>query len=138
MGIKLKNQMIFISLIAVFGALTGCHSKPLLESMTLGITPYRAAVVQGNFVSQEAAAKVRIGMTREAVRNILGTPLLIDPFHPNRWDYVFYFKRGQTDIVTQRHFIVHFNKERVAAYSGAEDLPSEYDLIQAVDGDRKK
>lgn len=116
---------------------TACQSTTPVESMVRSITPYRMSVVQGNFVSREAADKVRIGMSREEVRNILGTPLLIDPFHPDRWDYVFYFKRGTTDLISQRHFIVRFEAERVVGYSGAEQLPSENDLIGAVDGDRK-
>ncbi len=116
--------------------LAGCHGGNPIESTMRTITPYRITVVQGNFVSREAAARVHKGMSREEVRDILGTPLLVDPFHPNRWDYVFYFKRGSTDIVAQRHFIVRFEAERVVGYSGAEQLPSESELIQAVDADR--
>jgi len=54
-----------------------------------GITPYRMEIQQGNFISQEAVAKLKPGMTREEVKLILGTPLLTDIFHGDRWDYVF-------------------------------------------------
>src|SRR5258706_7329133 len=54
-----------------------------------GITPYRMEIQQGNFISQEAVSKLKLGMSREDVKLILGTPLLTDIFHGDRWDYVF-------------------------------------------------
>lgn len=54
------------------------------------ITPYRMDIQQGNYLSQEMVSQLRPGMTREQVRYILGTPLLTDIFHADRWDYVFY------------------------------------------------
>ena len=54
-----------------------------------GITPYRMEIQQGNFLSQEAIIKLKPGMSREEVKLILGTPLLTDIFHGDRWDYVF-------------------------------------------------
>ena len=58
-----------------------------------GITPYKMDVQQGNFVSQEMVAQLKPGMTREQVRAILGTPLVADIFHSNRWDYVYWRER---------------------------------------------
>lgn len=54
------------------------------------ITPYRMDIQQGNYISQEMVSQLRPGMTREQVRFVLGTPLLADIFHADRWDYVFY------------------------------------------------
>jgi len=54
------------------------------------ITPYRMDIQQGNYVSQEMVSQLRSGMTREQVRFVLGTPLLTDIFHADRWDYVYY------------------------------------------------
>lgn len=102
------------------------------------VTPYRVTVVQGNFVSREAAAKLSAGMTREQVRALLGTPLLADMFHANRWDYIFYFKRGSTSVVERRDLTVFFDKDLLARWAGAEDLPSEQDLIALIDGDRRE
>src|SRR6185369_14998386 len=59
--------------------LTGCFLKP-----------HKIDVQQGNFLDQEAIAKLKPGMTRSQVRFLLGTPLITDPFHPERWDYVYY------------------------------------------------
>jgi len=57
-------------------------------------SPYRADVRQGNFQDPEAVARLEKGMTRDQVRFLLGTPLLVDPFRNDRWDYVYYVKRA--------------------------------------------
>lgn len=129
------------ALTAVLGAslLAACSSYNSLTSRVVQrITPYRVTIVQGNFVSSEAAAKLHVGMSREEVRSALGTPLLVDMFHPERWDYVFYFKRGSTAVVEQRDLIVNFNGDTVTSWSGADNLPSEQDLIAMIDGDRRE
>jgi len=118
-------------------ALAGCSSyDSVTQRIAQSITPYRITVVQGNFVSQEKAAQLQVGMTREQVRALLGTPLLADMFHADRWDYLFYFKRGSTSIVQQRDLVVTFAGDRVASWSGADNLPSELDLLADIDGDR--
>lgn len=53
------------------------------------LSPYRIEVQQGNFVTQDMVARLKPGMTRSQVRFALGTPLLTDVFHQDRWDYVF-------------------------------------------------
>ena len=118
-------------------ALAGCSSyDSVTQRIAQSITPYRITVVQGNFVSQEKAAQLQVGMTREQVRALLGTPLLADMFHADRWDYLFYFKRGSTSIVQQRDLVINFSGDRVASWSGADNLPSELDLLADIDGDR--
>ncbi|KVL35655.1 outer membrane protein assembly factor BamE [Burkholderia sp. MSMB1835] len=118
-------------------ALAGCSSyDSVTQRIAQSITPYRITVVQGNFVSQEKAAQLQVGMTREQVRALLGTPLLADMFHADRWDYLFYFKRGSTSIVQQRDLVVNFSGDRVASWTGADNLPSELDLLADIDGDR--
>ncbi|TPW16517.1 MAG: small protein A [Halothiobacillaceae bacterium] len=62
----------------------------LLASFSLaGCAIHRVDVQQGNIVNPEARAKLQTGMTREQVIFLLGTPLIKDPFHKDRWDYVF-------------------------------------------------
>ncbi|MCA7972750.1 outer membrane protein assembly factor BamE [Burkholderia sp. AU39826] len=118
-------------------ALAGCSSyDSVTQRIAQSITPYRITVVQGNFVSQEKAAQLQVGMTREQVRALLGTPLLADMFHADRWDYLFYFKRGSTSIVQQRDLVINFSGDRVASWTGADNLPSELDLLADIDGDR--
>jgi outer membrane protein assembly factor BamE len=55
-----------------------------------GITPYKIEIQQGNFVSQEMVSQLKSGMSKEQVRLVLGTPLLADVFHADRWDYLFW------------------------------------------------
>ena len=54
------------------------------------IQPYRMDIQQGNYISQEMVSQLKIGMTKEQVRYVLGTPLVADIFHADRWDYVYY------------------------------------------------
>ncbi|QQX83890.1 outer membrane protein assembly factor BamE [Cupriavidus necator] len=100
------------------------------------ITPYRINIVQGNFVSREAVSQLREGMTRDQVKFLLGTPLLNDVFHADRWDYVFSFRRGNTPVVQQRRYTVYFEGDRLVKFSG-DELPSEYELIAEIDGMKK-
>jgi outer membrane protein assembly factor BamE len=122
---------------AAVALVAGCSTyDSVTQRIAQSITPYRITVVQGNFVSKEAAAQMQVGMSRAQVRQLLGTPLLSDMFHADRWDYLFYFKRGSTSIVQQRDFVVLFQNDRVASWSGGEDLPSNLELLADIDGDR--
>jgi outer membrane protein assembly factor BamE len=133
-GSRMRGTLIAAAAVAV---LAGCSTyDSLTQRVAQSITPYRITVVQGNFVSKEAAAQMQVGMSRAQVRQVLGTPLLTDMFHADRWDYVFYFKRGSTSIVQQRDFIVLFSGDRVASWSGGDDLPSNLELLADIDGDR--
>ena len=58
------------------------------------LTPYKIDIQQGNVVTPEAIDKLSVGMTKSQVGFILGTPLLADVFHGNRWDYVYYLRKG--------------------------------------------
>jgi len=133
-GSRVRGTLIVAAAVSL---LAGCSTyDSVTQRFAQAITPYRITVVQGNFVSKEAAAQMQVGMSRAQVRQILGTPLLTDMFHADRWDYVFYFKRGSTAVVQQRDFIVHFAGDRVASWSGGEDLPSNLELLAEIDGDR--
>ncbi|UDG82832.1 Outer membrane protein assembly factor BamE [Candidatus Vallotia lariciata] len=103
------------------------------QSIAHLITPYQITIVQGNFVSAEAASMLRVGMSKDEVRSLIGTPLLTDIFHVHRWDYMFYFKRGQTSIIEQRDLVVNFVDDRVVSWTGANNLLSERDLIDKID-----
>lgn len=99
---------------AAVAALAGCSSYDIVtQRIAQSITPYRITVVQGNFVSQEKASQLQVGMTRDQVRALLGTPLLSDMFHADRWDYLFYFKRGSTAVVQQRDLVLTFSGEHL-------------------------
>jgi outer membrane protein assembly factor BamE len=122
---------------ATMTVLAGCSTyDSVTQSFAQHITPYRITVVQGNFVSAEAAGQMKAGMSRDQVKALLGTPLLADMFHADRWDYIFYFKRGSTSVVQQRDFVVLFASDRVASWSGGENLPSNLELLAEIDGDK--
>ena len=95
--------------------------------------PYRPDRVQGNFISKEQLDRVKVGMDREEIKVILGTPLLNSAMHPNRWDYVFAFKRGDTQLVDQRQVTLIFEKDLLKEVK-ADQLPTEYELIAEIDG----
>jgi len=134
-----KMRLAALSAVVGVSVLAGCSTyNSLTGRVVQRITPYRVTIVQGNFVSSDTAAKLHVGMTREEVRTLLGTPLLTDMFHPERWDYIFYFKRGSTNVVQQRDLVINFNGDTLASWTGAEDLPSNQDLIAMIDGDKSE
>lgn len=81
------------------------------------ITPYRMDIQQGNYISQEMVSQLRRGMTREQVRFVLGTPLLADIFHADRWDYVFY-RDVLGGVREERKIAVVFEDGRLARIDG--------------------
>jgi outer membrane protein assembly factor BamE len=94
--------------------------------------PYVPDVVQGNFISSEQYAKLKLGMSREQVRQILGTPLLASYFHANRWDYVFEFKRAGQRVGAERHVTVYFDGDKLVKFEG-DALPTEVELVAEID-----
>jgi len=79
---------------------------------------HKIDIQQGNVISLETLNKVKIGMDRDQVRYILGSPLLTDPFHKDRWDY-YYSMEKEGDIVARYGATLHFNGnslERIEKY----------------------
>ena len=85
-------------------ALSGCSSVPKI------ISEYKIDVQQGNVLDQQMVAQLKPGQTKEQVRFILGTPVLMDMFHGNRWDYVYTLRKGGSDV-EQRKFSVLFDTD---------------------------
>ena len=88
-----------------------------------GVTPYRMVIQQGNFISREMVSQLKPGMTKEQVRFVLGTPLVTDIFHADRWDYVF-FRETADGKREQRNLSVVFENSKLARVLG-DLLPSE-------------
>jgi outer membrane protein assembly factor BamE len=82
-----------------------------------GITPYKPEIQQGNYLSQEIVAQVKPGMTREQVRFLLGTPLLTDIFHADRWDYV-YWREGENGKRETRKVALFFSDNKLERIQG--------------------
>ena len=102
-----------------------------------GFVPiYRPDVQQGNFITQEMVAQLKNGITKDQVRFLLGTPLLIDNFHQNRWDYPFRLKNGDGQLTASR-VVVFFENDKVAKFEGGE-LPTEKDYLMRIAAPKKK
>jgi len=118
-------------------ALGGCSSfnEPAsVKGFIALISPYKPDVIQGNVVTTEQIAQVKPGMSRVQVKEILGSPLITDPFHADRWDYVFTLQRqGFED--QQRAFAVLFDKDQVQKID-TPPLPSEEEFVAQIS--RKK
>jgi outer membrane protein assembly factor BamE len=117
--------------LACVSLLSACGSLRNPETLFGLLTPYRIDVVQGNVVTQEVMAQVQPGLGRLQVREILGTPLLTDPFHADRWDYAFTISRqGVPD--QQRRVTVFFRNEVVDRIE-TQALPTEREFVASID-----
>ena len=84
---------------------------------------YRIDVQQGNLLEETDIAAVQPGMTRSQVRFLLGTPMIDDSFHQDRWDYMYFFRQGRSRRAERRWTIVHFDGDRVREVE--KDVPVE-------------
>ncbi len=100
-----------LAALVLTAALAGC-SVPRL------VTEYKIDVQQGNVLSQDAVAQLRPGLSKDQVRYILGTPMLMDIFHGERWDYVYRLEKGKTGEVETRKFSVFFTDGKLARVGG--------------------
>ena len=83
---------------------------------------YQAALSQGNLLDQEDVDQIEVGMTRGQIRFLLGTPMIDDPFHENRWDYVYFLRVGREKAIFKRWVSVFFEGENVSEVISDQDL----------------
>ena len=83
--------------------ITGCSSVPRI------VNEYKIDVQQGNVLTQEMVSQLKPGLTKDQVRFILGTPVLMDMFHANRWDYVYRLQKGNTGVAETKKFSTFFD-----------------------------
>jgi outer membrane protein assembly factor BamE len=107
--------------------LAGCTWFP-------SVNVYKLDINQGNYITQDQVEKLKIGQTPAQVRLALGTPLLQDPFHTNRWDYVYSFQR-QGRVLEQRQFSVYFANDKLARWEGDEAPPPPAEVARQGGGD---
>ncbi len=101
------------AIVPIVASLVGCQNVPALPTLT----PYRMDIQQGNVVTQEMVAKLKPGMTPSQVRFILGTPLVVDAFHKDRWDYVYRLEKRGT-LQEHRRIVVVFKDDKLARIEG--------------------
>lgn len=87
------------------------------------IPSHKLTVYQGNVITQDMVKKLQPGMTKSQVRLIMGTPLLEDPFHPERWDYNYTVTRN-SKLMEQKNVTVFFENDVFSKVEG-EALPPE-------------
>lgn len=109
-------QIIFMrpvrtAVVLIASLLAGC------SSWSVPLSPYKIDVQQGNHVTQEMVEKLKPGMTQSQVRFILGTPLVTDMFHADRWDYFYSYQKGGK-ITEQRRITVVFDKDLLKKVEG--------------------
>jgi outer membrane protein assembly factor BamE len=90
--------------------LAGCSLVPPL--------PYKIEVQQGNVITQEMVDKLKPGMTRSQVRFVLGSPMISDAFHDNRWDYIYRVEQ-EGKLVEQRKLVVFFEDDKLVRIGGS-------------------
>lgn len=102
----------FLIPVLLLGLLAGCANGKI------GL--HRIDVQQGNALDQENVARLKPGLNRSQVRFLMGTPLLVDPFRTDRWDYVYLFYRAGR-LAEQKRVTLFFDGDTLARIEG--DLP---------------
>lgn len=100
---RLPMRFRLAAVLVAAGLSSGCS----FDSLVGAVNPYRIDVRQGNFVDQDMVAQLRPGMTRDQVRFVLGSPLVVDMFRDDRWDYVYRYRPGRGEV-RQRVISVFF------------------------------
>ncbi len=127
--ISLPGLRVIVAMV-VAATVAGCASSGS-DGWFGKLRPYRIEVVQGNVVTQEMVANLREGLSRDQVRGLLGSPLLTDIFHADRWDYVFTIRRQGAEPQSRR-VTVFFSGDKVRGFE-ADGLPSENEFVSSID-----
>jgi outer membrane protein assembly factor BamE len=109
--------------------LAGCANPLSRQSLDNWSLTYKVDVQQGIVVTQEMVEQLKVGMTRDQVRFVLGTPILTDPFHADRWEYPFRFVPGR-GRVEERRFTVYFKSDLLTSYNG-DSMPTEEEFAKS-------
>jgi len=112
----MRKLLILISTIASL-LLTACSSDPVVNRLPF---VYRIEVQQGNVVTQEMVDQLHVGMTKRQVQFVLGAPMIIDPFHAERCDYIYLYNPGSDgkSDATERLITLTFEDDRVKTIQG--------------------
>jgi outer membrane protein assembly factor BamE len=117
--------LLSLALAALVSLLSAC-TLPRWHMATEAVL-YIPEVVQGNFVSREQKDYLKTGMTRQQVRDVLGTPLVASIFHEQRWDYVFTIRRQ--GVAPQSFSLSAWFKGDTLERITSDDLPSETEFV---------
>ncbi len=111
----------------IFALALACSALGACTRVPRIVNEYKIDVQQGNVVTQEMVSQLRPGLSKDQVRFILGTPLLMDIFHANRWDYIYRLHKGSTGETEEQKLTLFFDGEgRLARVTG--------DVVAATEG----
>jgi outer membrane protein assembly factor BamE len=105
----------------------------VLLALPAGGCVYRINIQQGNYLDPAALEQLQVGMTRSQVRYLLGTPMVPDAFDKDRWDYLFYFKRGRLRDPEERKVTVFFEDDKVTRFDRGSGPSSQVATAEAKD-----
>lgn len=106
----MRILILFVSILLV-----ACNAR------TPTFTPYKVEIRQGNLITQDMRAKIKVGMTQSQVKAALGAPLINDPYHANRWDYVYSLEQ-QGKIVENQRLTLYFKGDKLSRIDDATPL----------------
>ena len=116
---RLPLLLALLLLTACTRSFDGGYNMPLL---------YKVDIQQGNVINQKMINQLKPGMHQDQVRFIMGTPTIVDPFHNDRWEYLYSFQEGG-GVRTQRHITLHFNKEKLSHITGDIKINAQPEII---------
>jgi outer membrane protein assembly factor BamE len=123
----LRSSLVLAACVAA----AGCSSVDgVSRRIASSVTPYKVEVVQGNFVSREQVERLRPGLSRQQVRDLLGTPLVTSLFHGDRWDYVFTMRRKGVEEQARR-LTLFFKGDSLERFEG-DTMPSEAEFVAEI------
>lgn len=106
------------SIIAIALSLSACSSWV-----------YRIDIPQGNYLEQKSIDKIQVGMTKEQVKFVLGSPVLVDSFDKDTWNYVYRFKSGRSEkLDTQKNFTMKFENDKLVSADGDFELSENFHI----------
>ena len=107
MRIYISRAIVYVALILL-----------LVVSQVGCIKIYRQDLRQGNYVTQNKIDKLKVGLSRDAVQNIMGSPVLVPTIDINRWDYYYSFVSGDRKITKQKTLSLYFEDNFLKYFDG--------------------
>jgi len=112
------RKLLFVAVLAV--AASGC-----------GVL-YKQPIYQGNLIEKKAADQLKVGMSRQQVQALLGTPAVADPFHHDRWDYVASERTGRMGHTQVKDLTLWFQGDSLAKWEGEYFPEQDQALVQQM------
>lgn len=98
---------------------------------------YRIPIQQGTVIEQSMVNKLKPGMGKDQVRFIMGTPVIVDPFHSDRWEYLYTFKEGSDRVREQRHITLYFDDNEQLSHISGDIAVVNPDLLAEPEEDKQ-